>query len=97
MTPERADAYRRVIQTLNELGPSKLVGSEQDRIRDAVDNLIFSRDLQQDATASEALKDVERLCCALEDTGRLKQTGATRLASDISKCGPPPPAELKAA
>jgi hypothetical protein len=96
MTPERAQAYRRVIHTLNELGPSKLVSSEQDRIRQAADNLIFSRDLLEDAGAGEALKDVEHLCRTLVDSGRWEQATATRLANDISQCGPPP-AELKAA
>ena len=97
MSPERAQAYRRVIHTLNDVGPSKVVRSEQDRIRHAVDSLIFSRDLLQDAAACEALKDMERLCRVLVDSGRWAQTDATRLVRDISQCGPPPPAELKAA
>jgi hypothetical protein len=96
MTPERAQAYRRVLHTLDELGPSKLVSAEQDRIRHAVDNLIFSRDLVEDTAACEALQDVERLCRALVDSGRWEATTANRLAHDISECGPPP-AELKAA
>ncbi len=97
MTRERAHAYRRVIQTLNELGASTLGSREQDAIRHAADSVLFSHDLLQDDGAREALQDVERLCRALIDTGRLKQTSATRIARDISQCGPPPPAELKAA
>jgi hypothetical protein len=97
MTPERAHAYRKVIQALNELGPSKLVSGEQDRIRHAADSLIFSRDLLEDAAARDALKDIERLCRALVESGRWEQAGATRLARDISQCGPSPPAELEAA
>ena len=97
MTPERAQAYRRVIHTLNDLGPSKLLMGEQDRVRHAADSLIFSRDLLQDAAACEALKDMERLCKVLVESGRWEQAGATRLVRDISQCGPPPPAELKAA
>ena len=97
MTRERAHAYRRVIQTLNELGAGALGSREQDVIRHAADSLIFSCDLLQDDAASEALEDVERLCRALVDAGRLKQTSATSIASDISQCGPPPPAELRAA
>ena len=96
MTPERAQAYRRVLHTLDELGPSKLVSGEQDRIRHAVDNLIFSRDLLDDVAACEALEDVERLCTALVESGRWEETTATRLANDISQCGPLP-AELEAA
>jgi hypothetical protein len=97
MTRERAHAYRRVIQTLNELGASTLGSREQDVIRQAADSLLFSHDLLRDDVAREALQDVERLCRALVDTGRLKQRSATRIASDISQCGPPPPAEVKAA
>jgi hypothetical protein len=97
MTPDRAHAYRRVIQTLNELGPSKLLSGEQDRIRHAADNLIFSRDLVEDAPAREALSDVERLCRALVESGRWEPAGAARLAGDISQCGQPPPVEFKAA
>jgi hypothetical protein len=97
MTRERAHAYRRLIQTLNELGVSTLGSREQDVIRHAADSLIFSHDLLQDDAARDALQDVERLCRALVDSGRLQQTSATRIASDISQCGPAPPAELKAA
>ena len=97
VTGERAHAYRRVIQTLNELGASTLGSREEDVIRHAADSLIFSRDLLQDDAARKALQDVEHLCRALVDTGRLTQTSATRIASDISQCGPSPPAELQAA
>jgi hypothetical protein len=97
MTSERAQAYRRVMHTLAEIGPSKLSASEQERIRDAVDSLIFSRDLDDDAPARDALIDMERLCTALVESGRWEQAGALRLAGDISQCGPPPPAEVEAA
>ena len=97
MTRERAHAYRRVIQTLIELGVSTLGSREQDVIRHAADSLIFTRDLLEDDAASEGLQDVERVCRALVDAGRLTQTGAARIANDISECGPPPPAELEAA
>jgi hypothetical protein len=97
MTPERAQAYRRVIHTLAELGPSKLVAGEQERIRHAADTLIFSRDLDEDEPAREALIDMERLCSLLVESGRWEQSGAMRLVADVSQCGPLPPAEPKAA
>ncbi len=97
MNPERTLAYRRVIKTLTELGPSKLQAGEQDRIRYAADNLLFSSDLSEDLEASEALVDVERLCTALTESGRWERVTAERLANDLCACGPHPPAELRAA
>jgi hypothetical protein len=97
MTPERADAYRRVIQTLEDLGPSKLLGEEQDRIRRAADDLIFSRDLMEDVAARQALEDIERLCRAFVDSGRWEEVSAMRLAEDVTQCGPMLLPELRAA
>jgi hypothetical protein len=97
MSPERTRAYRRVIKTLNDLGPSKLQGGEQDRIRYAADNLIFSSDLAGDVAAREALDDVERLCDALTECGRWEHVTALRLANDVAGCGPGRAAERRAA
>jgi hypothetical protein len=98
MSPERAHAYRRVLQTLNDLGPSKLLDGEQDRIRSAADSLFFTSDIVEDVAAQEALEDVERLCSALVESGRWEQVTAERLAGDLSACGPEPePAGLRAA
>jgi hypothetical protein len=97
MSPKRTLAYRRVIKTLNELGPSKLLDSEQDRVRHAADSLIFSSDLATDGAAREALADVERLYHALTASGRWEQVTAERLVNDLSACGPEPPSELRAA
>ena len=97
MNAERTDAYRRVMQTLNQLGPSKLLDSEQERIRLAADTLIFSPNLIDEPAAREALDDVECLCRALVESGRWQQITASRLVGDVFECGPGHPAELKAA
>jgi hypothetical protein len=97
MTAERAHAYQQVLQTIAELGPSKLLGDEQDRIRSAADSLLFSRGLADDGAARAALEDAERLCRRLVDTGRWEQTTAMRLADAISRCGPALLPELRAA
>jgi hypothetical protein len=97
MSPERTLAYQRVIKTLAELGPSKLLDGEQERIRYAADNLIFSSDLAEDVAASDALEDVERLCRALTESGRWERVTAERLANDLFACGPERTAELRAA
>jgi hypothetical protein len=88
MSPERTQAYGRVMYTLNELGPSKLLGDEQDRIRDAADTLIFAADLIEDPAAVEALGDVETLCTALVQSGRWTEITAARLSKDLRECGP---------
>jgi hypothetical protein len=85
------------MHTLSELGPSKLLDGEQERIRSAADSLIFSSELLEDVAAQEAREDVERLCHALVESGRWEQVTAGRLAGDLFACGPERTAELKAA
>lgn len=97
MSPERSNAYRRVMQTLEDMGPSKLLDDEQERIRYAADNLIFSTDLKSDIEAREALEDVEALCRALVQSGRWEHFTATKLADDVYHCGPVDPVVLLAA
>ena len=97
MSPERSKAYRRVMKTLDDLGPSKLLGGEQQRIRYAADNLIFSTDLNADVEACDALEDVATLCRALVESGRWEQATAMRLVDDVCECGPVSPIVLQAA
>ena len=97
MSPERTHAYRRVVQTLSDLGPSKLLAPEQDRIRCAADTLIFSSYLVRDPAGEEALADVERLCRSLVESGRWEYGTAVRLEDDVRQCGPGLPTELRAA
>jgi hypothetical protein len=97
MSPERSNAYRRVMKTLDDMGPSKLLDAEQQRIRCAADNLIFSRELSTDIEAQDALADVDALCRALVESGRWEEASATRLAHDVFECGPAQPAILQAA
>ncbi len=85
------------MKTLDYMGPSKLLDAEQQRIRYAADNLIFSGDLSSDLEAQEALADVETLCRALVESGRWEEVSASRLATDVFECGPAQPAILQAA
>ncbi len=87
MTSERSSAYRCVLNTLADVGPSKLLAAEQDRIRNAADELIFSRD-PDDLMTIAALCDIDNLCAALVESGRWEQGSATRLAEAIAACGP---------
>jgi len=85
MTSERTQAYGRVIKTLEDLGPSKLQPAEQERIREAADNLIFASDFDD---AGAALADVELLAEHLVASGRWTSERAEQLASDLVACGP---------
>ncbi len=88
MSPERAAAYRRVMQKLADVGPAKLHDAEQQRIRAAADNLIFSSTVDHDIEAQEAIDDVERLSLALAESGRWEQDAAADLATLVIQCGP---------
>ena len=89
MTSERTQSYLRVVRTLDELGPTKLLAGEQERIRDAADTLIFSGELQ-DADLV-AMADVESLVEHLVKSGRWTSTRAGELRYDILGCGPVEP------
>jgi hypothetical protein len=85
MTAERASAYGHVARLLRNLGPAKLTASEQERVRDAADELIFAADLN---SARDALRDVGLLGRHLETSGRWSALRARRLVRAVSACGP---------
>ena len=85
MTSERTQAYGRVIRTLEDVGPTKLHESEQERVRNAADTLIFASTLEE---AREVLEDIDTLAEHLVATGRWTDERASELAQDILACGP---------
>jgi hypothetical protein len=89
MTADRSDAYRRVLQTLDDLGPSKLLEGEQETIREAADHLLFTEDLLADDVACDAVMRVEQLCRDLVESERWELERAMRLTDDVYACGPP--------
>jgi hypothetical protein len=96
MNRDRTRAYRRVILALEEVGPSRLLADEQDRLRHAADTLVLTREPLDDE-ARAALTDAERLCRALVDSGRWEEAAAMRLADDVADCGPEAGGQLEAA
>jgi hypothetical protein len=88
MNAERTQAYGRVIKTLEDLGPTKLQPLEQERVREAADNLIFAADLDE---ARSTLADVDSLAEHLVGTGRWSEERADELAQDLVACGPVTP------
>jgi hypothetical protein len=94
MTNERTQAYGRVVQTLDELGPSKLQTREQARIRDAADTLIFASGVDE---TRDALRDMGILAEALVSSGRWLTETVDRLLEDLLACGPLQVPEIAAA
>jgi hypothetical protein len=84
MTPnaDRALAYGRVVKTLEDLGPTKLLLDEQEIIRTAADALLFEED------AYEALTQVEDLAERLAEADRWTPERARALVDDVAACGP---------
>ena len=87
MTPERSHAYRRVLHTLADVGPSKLQPSEQTRIRNAADELLFIDD-PDDVLALDALARHREPVCVARRVGRWEQLSAARLLDAVASCGP---------
>ena len=90
MTSERANAYGRVVATIEDVGATKLQPGEVGRLRTAADTLLFCEDID-DAAARHALEDVEDLAMHLIDTGRWVDTRARQLVDDVAACGPVTP------
>ena len=85
MTNERTQAYGRVVQTLDEIGATKLLPAEQARIRDAADTLIFATSLDE---ARESLRDMGTLAEHLLNSGRWLEERVDQLIADVLACGP---------
>ena len=85
MTSERTQAYGRVLRTLEDVGPTKLHESEQERVRNAADTLIFASTLDE---AREVLEDIDALAEHLVATDRWSEERAAELAQDVLACGP---------
>ena len=86
MNAERTQAYGRIVKTLEEIGPVKLLDTEQARIRDAADTLIFASDGEDGVIA--AIEDIQNLADHLVESGRWSFERATALVNDISESGP---------
>ena len=86
MTSERTQSYSRVVRTIDELGPTKLLAGEQQRIRDAADTLIFGAGVDEAERA--AIADIEALVGHLVESGRWTTERAAELRDDVLGCGP---------
>jgi hypothetical protein len=87
MTSNRAKAYGRVMRTLDDLGPSKLLPQELELIRASADVLFFCEDVTSDGAARRALADCRDLVNRLVESERWLEETARRLVSDLEGCG----------
>jgi hypothetical protein len=87
-TPERAEAYARVIKHLDDLADAKLHADEQAVVREAADSLLFASDLQSDPLAEQALLELYALTDRMVDADRLTLERAGRLVREVEACGP---------
>lgn len=87
MTSERAEAYGRIVATLEDLGPAKLQADEVLRIRRAADTLLFSETMDAPG-ARDSIDDIEQLTTHLVESERWTVERANRLFDDVAETGP---------
>jgi len=84
----RAQAYGRVVKTLDDLSQSKLHAEELQTVRDAADALFFCDDMSADPSAEQALAGLYELVDRLVESDRIQPDTAERLTGDVEACGP---------
>jgi hypothetical protein len=77
---------------LEEIGPTKLLPPERERIREVADALLFAGDADGEA-AVLGLLDAVALIDHLEHSGRWTAPRAAQLHADLRACGPAAAAE----
>ena len=88
MTSERAQAYGRLLKSLDGLRGSKLHSEEEEIVREAADALFFCEDLDEDAGAQDALSNFHELTDRLLESERMAPEMAYRLTAQVEECGP---------
>jgi hypothetical protein len=91
MNRQRSRAYAHVMKTLADVGRAKLLPSEQARIRNAADTLLFCDDVITSRPARAALADLDALRTDLVACGRWSAVRAGRLLDDVWACAPDVP------
>jgi len=84
MTPERSQAYGRLMKIVHATGEGALEPAEQQILREAGDALFFCEDI-----AREALARVSDLAGQLVGAERWDPELAELVMEDLEACGPP--------
>jgi hypothetical protein len=88
VTPERAEAYGRIMRVVSAEGRERLEPAEQTVLREAADALFFSEDVAGDSEAGDALAHANDLAGNLVGTERWTPDHAERVLQDLEACGP---------
>jgi hypothetical protein len=91
VTPERAQAYGRLMRTVRDDGRHALHPEERALIREAADALLFCEELTWDDEARDGVTRVGDLAGDLVGSGRWGPDRAEQLLRDIEACGPVAP------
>jgi hypothetical protein len=88
VTPERAEAYGRIMRVVSAEGRERLEAHEQVLLREAADALFFSEDVAGDSEAGDALAHANDLAGNLVGAERWTPDHAERVLQDLEACGP---------
>jgi hypothetical protein len=89
VTPERSQAYGRLMTVISAEGDAGLSAAERDTLREAGDALFFCEDIALDEDAREALSRVTDLTGQLVGAERWDPELAEQVLQDLEDCGPP--------
>jgi hypothetical protein len=89
VTPERSQAYGRLMKVISATGESGLRADEQALLREAGDAMFFCEDIALDDEARDALARVSDLAGELVGTERWDPELAEQVLQDLEACGPP--------
>jgi hypothetical protein len=88
VTPERAEAYGRIMRIVTAEGSEQLGADEQALLREAADALFFSEDIGADDEARDALAAANDLAGNLVGAERWSPDYAEHVLQDLEACGP---------
>lgn len=89
VTPERSQAYGRLMKVIALEGDAALEPAEQEVLREAGDALFFCEDIALDDDARDALSRVSDLAGQLVGAERWDPELAEQVLHDLEDCGPP--------
>jgi hypothetical protein len=87
MTANRANAYAAVMTILRDVGGVKLLTHEQERIRNAADELVLAADPDKGLLSRLAIDDVIDLVDDLVEAERWLPESAEMLVTLVAACG----------